>query len=252
MSEALNCNLKLQTCRKSRRAWFVIAVVLATMTTLVASATAKIRRIESRLATEERETCAKQLYVIEDMLPLESFETVIQSAKQAPFVRKNMPMRNGEAVSSATLRARPDLRVILDATRDARFLQRIHRETGMHLQLTPRTDENGISVLRYSAPGDGIDEHYDGNVYIGSRWVGILILSDDGDSQLIVDGTLIPTQRPNTLLLFQGDVSKHAVTRRSSRGERVVLNILLCDVCALRTDLLSKVWSSIVSNGAFY
>ena len=69
---------------------------------------------------------------------------------------------------------------------------------------------------------------------------------------LTMDGIDMETLPPNTLVLFQGDHVKHAVTRRKRHGNRVLLNILFCDVCALRTDPLSKIWSTIVSKFAFY
>ena len=68
----------------------------------------------------------------------------------------------------------------------------------------------------------------------------------------MVRDELLDTLPPNTLVLFEGDRVQHAVTRRTGHGDRVLLNILFCDVCALRSDMASKIWSSIVSNFAFY
>jgi hypothetical protein len=156
-------------------------------------------------------------------------------------------MRDGEAVSSMNLPLE-----IIDTIRSGAVLTKIQKSTGMHLSFTPRTDENSTSALKYCRTRDGIDPHFDGNVYIGSRWVGLLIIEDDGDSKLTLSGKELDTLPPNTLVLFEGDKIKHSVTRRTRDGRRLLLNILFCDVCALKSDMLSKVWSTIVSNFAFY
>lgn len=246
------CDLRLSACRAHSRGRLVWAVGASAVLLAVALTTRHIRRIEAALATSEREVSSKRLHVLHDVLDADVLAAVTEAARSAPFVRRSTPMRDGEAVSSHTLRGTPALRVVLDAIRDSAFVARVHADTGMRLQLVPRTDENSISVLRYSKRGDGIDAHRDGSVYIGSRWAGILVLADDGDASLVVDGVTLPTQPPNTLLLFEGDVSEHRVTRRTRDGERLVLNVLLCDVCAPKTDVWSKMWSSLVSHAAFY
>ena len=188
----------------------VVTVVLA----VVVLTTRHIRHIEASLAQSERERSERRVYVVPDVLDADVFQQVLDAARTLPFVRRHTTMRHGEAVSSHTLRRAAPL--ILDAVRDASFVGRVHAATGMRLQLMPRTDENHISVLRYSQPGDGIDAHYDGNVYIGSRWVGILVLEDDGDATLELEGESLPSVLvPNTLVLFEGDVVKHRVTRRA-------------------------------------
>jgi hypothetical protein len=245
------CTLQLRSCRAHSRGRLAWAAVATAILAVVVLTTQHIRRIEASMALTERERADRRVYVLPDALDADIFERVLEAARALPFVRRHTAMRRGEAVSSHTLRREAPL--ILDAIRDAGFVARVHAATGMRLQLMPRIDENHISVLRYSQPGDGIDAHYDGNVYIGSRWVGILVLEDDGDATLALEGETLPsTLAPNTLVLFEGDVTKHRVTRRARQGSRIVLNILLCDVCAPRTDVWSKVWSSVVSHLAFY
>ena len=248
----MDCTLRLRACKRranARLAWAALATVVLAV---IVATTLHIRALESELAGTERERGAQAVYVLPDALDADTLARVTAAARAAPVTRKTTPMRSGEAVSAHTLRATPELRGVLDAVRDPAFLQRVHEATGMRLQLVPRTDENSVSVLRYSRAGDGIDAHRDGNVYIGSRWVGILVLADDGDSVLTVGDEAIATPEPGTLLLFEGDVATHAVSRRTAAGERLVLNILLCDVCAPKSDVFSKMWSSLVSHAAFY
>ena len=105
------------------------------------------------------------LWSQDNVLDPDTFAAVRRAAASTPFARRTTPRRQGEAVSSHTLASRPEWRVVLDAVRDPTLLARVLAATGMQLQLVPRTDENHVSVLRYSRRGDGIDAHHDGNVY---------------------------------------------------------------------------------------
>ena len=248
----MDCCTLLDACKRRARLHLLWATLASLVILFVTVTTRHIRNIETHLGATEREAAAQSVYVIPDALPADVLEEVTRAARGAPFVRRSTPMRDGEAVSSHTLSEREELRAVLRAVRDPAFAATVRDATGMLLQLVPRTDENHVSVLRYSRAGDGIDAHLDGNVYVGNRWVGILVLADDGDASLVLGGEALPTQPPNTLVLFRGDATEHSVTRRTVAGERLVLNILLCDVCAPRTDVFSKVWSSVVSHRAFY
>jgi hypothetical protein len=201
------------------------------------------------LGQKDVEISQSPFYIIQNFLPEHQFAQIEKLVEKLPFRRNNTYQRAGEALSTQKLQ---DYSVLLKIVRSYTVLEKIFKATGMQLSCAPRTDENSISVLKYAAKGDGIDAHYDGNIYIGSRWVGLLIIEDDGDSSLILDDKKITTQPPNTLILFEGDKLKHAVTRRTQDGSRILLNILFCDVCAQRSDLFSKAWSTVISNLTFY
>ena len=248
MEDDSDCCTSLKECSRKNHRLIVLLVITATVLFLAVSLTVVTRRREARMSLRLKDSSPHpDYYTIPNFLSASDFAQVERSLQNVKYVRRSTPMRNGEAISSMNM-PKP----IIDVIRRGRVLDRIQSETGVQLSFTPKTDENSISALRYSRPGDGIDAHYDGNVYIGKRWVGLLIVRDDGDSRLVVRDKTLDTLPPNTLVLFEGDKVRHAVTRRVGHGDRVLLNILFCDVCSLRSDMASKIWSSIVSNFAFY
>lgn len=204
---------------------------------------------EERTVADNVEPHSQSSYVIEGFFASKDAQAIREAldAKRGEFVRKSSPMRSGGALSLDHLQDTP----IPNLFRDHDALKRIERETGMRLQLVPRNDKNQVSALLYSEIGDGIDEHKDGNVYLGTRWAGIYVVGDDKNSELLLDGKPIDLE-PNSLLLFKGDKVRHQITRRTKKGERLVLNVLLCDVCAPRSDPLSSLWTFAINRFGFY
>jgi hypothetical protein len=234
-------------CVRDKKFQTSIIVCLVILIVVTISLTILTINRENEMGKKYTQVSSTEYFTIPNFLTEENFTKVKDSLKSASFTRKSTPMRSGEAISSMNLPIE-----VSEIIRSGSVLTRLKDETSLSLSFTPRTDENSISALRYSEPNDGIDSHYDGNVYIGSRWVGLLVLEDDGDSKLVLDGKVLKTMSPNTLILFQGDKIKHQVTRRATDGKRVMLNILFCDVCGLKTDIVSKIWSTVISNFAFY
>ena len=102
------------------------------------------------------------------------------------------------------------------------------------LEFIGREDTNQLSLLYYGEPGDGIDWHFDGNIYLGERWAGIYTLQEDtldehSKLELKQDGSVrqFPTKvMPNSLALFQGDKMIHRVRGMNDGEERMVVNLL--------------------------
>lgn len=206
-------------------------------------------RDEEATVRQNIERHTDEMFVIDHLFNDDDFYRIKTSldAKKSQFIRKSSIMRSGGALSLYHLIETP----IVSIFRDHDTLKKIERETGMQLQLVPRNDKNQISALLYSEIGDGIDNHYDGNVYLGTRWAGIYVISDDYDSKLLLNG--IPLYvKPNSLLIFKGDKVKHQITRRTIKGERLVLNVLFCDVCAPRSDPISSLWTFAINKFGFY
>ena len=138
----------------------------------------------------------------------------------------------------------------------------IERRAGMKLQFVPETDPSRLSLLSYSQPGDRMAWHRDGNGYYGERWVGIFVLrnrceASQGLSHAKLefrhsDGSGSEANMPeNSLTLFQGSRLTHRVTPILEGQHRLVLSMLLCDVCRPRGDLVSRAYQAMV-NLCFY
>ena len=200
---------------------------------------------------------AQCFHVIEDVLPQEVFEALLELLPQLQntAVREDSHWRKGQAIGGHELKrsvAAPWLDYF--ASRD--FIRRLRSETDIAtLDLVPEADTNRLSMLFYNAPvvspidssidslkdssnsGDGTDWHMDGSIYLGDRWAGILTLVEetgDNSSKLELQPHGNATQIPkhnlqNSLILFQGDHVLHRVRALANGERRVVISLLFSD-----------------------
>ena len=178
-----------------------------------------------------------QVRVIENFLPEEEFERLKAVAREEKdnLYRKNSGMRSGAAMSSQDLRAGACAQLAESLIND-RTLERAQEALDISdLQFIGQEDTNQLSLLYYGEPGDGIDWHFDGNIYLGDRWAGIFTLQEDTLDEFSKlelkegDGSIhqFPTKlMPNSLALFQGDKMIHRVRGMNEGEERMVVNLL--------------------------
>ncbi len=179
---------------------------------------------------------SQRAFVLHDILPEEDFAHLRKLAieHRSFFRRKDSFVRRGAAVGGQALRRSP-CAPIVDRLVCGEFLERVRSRTGIaELQYVPPVDTNQIGLLYYGNPGDGIDWHVDGTIYLGDRWAGILTLVEDVhdvDSKLELrpggeSQTYPADQMANTLVLFQGDQVRHRVRPMSDGEERLVVSLL--------------------------
>ena len=137
---------------------------------------------------------------------------------------------------------------------------KVRSETGIgDLHYVTPEDRNQISLLYYAEAGDGIDWHFDGNIYLGQRWAGIFPLfeetaDDTTKLELEVDGEVLTFDRKevhNTLLLFQGDQVKHRVRPMTDGEERLVVNLLFSPTPNMTSNPILRLYQTWV-NYMFY
>jgi hypothetical protein len=143
-------------------------------------------------------------------------------------------MRSGAAMSSQDLRSGACMALADSLINDSTLARAREALALPELQFIGREDTNQLSLLYYGEAGDGIDWHFDGNIYLGERWAGIFTLQEDtlddvSKLELKQDGSVrqFPTKlMPNSLALFQGDKMIHRVRGMNEGEERMVVNLL--------------------------
>lgn len=208
-----------------------------------------LNHIQNKHIINDVEEHIQDIFIIEDFFNEQNAQNIkyILDAKKSHFIHRKLPIRAASALSLNELQNTH----IPNLFRDHLSLYKIQNNTQMKLQLVPRIDKNQLSALMYSEIGDGIDEHTDGNIYIGNRWAGIYIVRDDYNSDLFLNEEIYKLKQ-NSLLLFKADKIKHSVSRRTQRGERLVINFLLCDICYQKFDLFSIFYQYIINEWIFY
>lgn len=192
------------------------------------------RNIFSRLGYPSKDM--QGYHVVENILPQDVFEEIQQSMleQRKDLFRQHSFFRKGAALDAHSLR-NSSFSKIVDTLIEESFLATVQAKTNIaDLQFVPEGDSNLISLLYYGHAGDGIDWHYDGNIYLGQRWAGILTFyenSQDDSSKLEleiagVNKTFARDKVVNSLILFQGDQIKHRVRAMNDNEERLVINLL--------------------------
>jgi hypothetical protein len=203
----------------------------------------------------------QRIFVLDNFLPEEEFKAIQKLAmdNQEVFFRKNSAIRSGAALGLHELRESPCSGVV-DALVNESFLQRVRERTGIEdMQYIPAEDRNQISLLFYTAAGDGIDWHFDGNIYLGQRWTTLFTLFEnthDENTKLEaeVDGKVVTFKRKgieNTLVLLQGDQVKHRVRPMAEGEQRLVVNLVLSPTPEVTNNPALRFYQAMV-NYVFY
>tara|TARA_B100001248_G_C27372828_1_gene452599 strand:+ start:256 stop:993 length:738 start_codon:yes stop_codon:yes gene_type:complete len=208
-----------------------------------------LNHIQNKHIINDIEKHTQDIFIIENFFNEQNAQSIknILDTKKSDFIHRKLPIRSASALSLNELQNTD----IPSFFRDHLSLYKIQNNTQMKLQLVPRIDKNQLSALKYSEIGDGIDEHTDGNIYIGNRWAGIYIVRDDYNSDFFLNQKIYKLKQ-NSMLLFKADKIKHSVSRRTQKGERLVINFLLCDICSQKFDLFSIFYQYIINEWIFY
>ncbi len=152
-----------------------------------------------------------------------------------PSIHRNYIPRHkkGGSVSAFVLgRAAPAIAALYRAPA---FLELLTRVTGASLQPCPDADPHACALYFYTEPGDHIGFHYDTSYYRGARYTVLLGLIERSSSRLVCqlytrDPARTPEELqlatdPGTLVLFNGDKLRHAISPLGEGEERVSLTL---------------------------
>ena len=116
--------------------------------------------------------------------------------------------------------------------------ERISRASQTRGLPTPLHDQSSCSLLIYDRPGDRIGWHYDHNFYNGRHFTALLSLVNEhlheprlssAELQVATEHGVVTVQTPpNTLVLFEGAIVRHAVTALASDERRIMLSMTFC------------------------
>ena len=208
-----------------------------------------------------KETRDQRVFFLDNFLPDDEFKAVQKLAmdNRDVFFRKNSSVRAGAALGLHELKD-SSCSGVVDALVNDSFLQRVRDRSGIDdMKYMPEEDRNQISLLYYAAAGDGIDWHFDGNIYLGQRWAGLYTLFEDTHEEntkleVEVDGKVVTFNREevhNTLILLQGDQVKHRVRPMGEGEQRLVVNLLFSPTPEVTNNPILRFYQAMV-NYVFY
>ena len=205
------------------------------------------------------------VFVIKNILNPKTFDNIkniILSNYNNNIFRHNNIIRNGASISYQNIKS-SKLKDILPNILTKELLSKIKKETGIKANFIPITDPNIVSILVYDKPTDGIKWHYDGNYFYGNRWTCILTIVNKknnknetgySSAKLVYkkQGKVYKIASPeNSLIIFNGSHVLHKVEPIKNNETRIVISLVLCDVCKYNINPITKLRNYIV-NKSFY
>ncbi|MDC0254968.1 hypothetical protein OAK75_08715 [Bacteriovoracales bacterium] len=199
----------------------------------------------------------QRVFVLDNFLPEKEFTHIKNIALQAKeeFFREKSSFRSGAALGLHELK-KSTCSPIVDALIKPTILKKVQQRTKIHnLKFVSPEDRNQISLLYYRF-GDGIDWHFDGNIYLGQRWAGIYTLHEKTGErsklELEINKKMVTFKSlSNTLILFQADQIRHRVKTLLKDEERLVVNLLFSPNPEISKNPIFRFYQSMV-NKIFY
>lgn len=197
------------------------------------------------------------IYIIEDFLDKNIFNEVKNSIINLKKTKYNFNgiMRKGSATSFEEI-LNSKHRNIIDKVMNPNTLLNIYKTTGLNLQFIEKTDNDVLAILYYDNIGDNMDWHHDRNIFYGDRWAAILTIVNKNYNnnnyssakfEYKIDNKkdVIDTKE-NSLVLFRGDQVLHKVGSIKDNEERIVIAMVLCDLCKKKTDIFNSLYNKMV------
>jgi hypothetical protein len=203
------------------------------------------------------------IFIIHNVFNNKIFQTIkniILTNYNNNSFRHNNIIRNGSSISYQNIQ-NCNLNKILKYILNSELLNTIYKNTKIKANFIPKPDPNRISILVYDKPNDGIKWHYDGNPLYGNRWACILtIVNKHNNSNKYSSAKFIYKKNnkefeisnpENSLVIFKGDKLLHKVSSIKKDETRIVVSLVLCDVCKYDMNPIKKIRNYVV-NKSFY
>ncbi len=220
-----------------------------------------LKCLETDITYTLTEPHSRDIFYLKNFYPNKlknKIKKIVLNNKDHKF-RLNSYVRNASSLSHHQM-INSEYEDIIEIFRDVRSLNLIRKETGMNLQMIPRTDPNQLSIIFYEDKGDGITWHKDSDLYEGNRWTCIYTILNDGNNNGKSHGTFkymvndkeysIDTE-PNSVVIFKGSKINHKIDGINKNEKRIVISFVLCDVCAMKQNLVNYFYNKII-NFSFY
>ncbi|VVU94288.1 hypothetical protein CPAV1605_8 [seawater metagenome] len=241
----------------NRNLILIILIILFVITTYNSNIKERARKLANKPSDK--------VYLIPNFLDDEIFLDVQNLIEKDYDENKKLYYRSQNYMRSGCSRShvqakKTNLEKVFKLIKNSNTLNKIQNEAKLNLQFVPGTDPNQISVLIYDKENDGIDWHYDSSEYHGNRWSAILIISNQGYNTKYSSSSFMykANQKTvslkgmeNNLLLFQGNRIKHKISKLLKGEKRIVISMVLCDICTPSLSILSLIKQKFI-NFFFY
>jgi hypothetical protein len=194
---------------------------------------------------------------IKNFLNPEFFERIKNIFNDKTYDSKNVILRKGNGVSFNNLHNEKDYNDLLSLYYSEELSIHINKIFNKYLQRLSLDDNNGCSLLIYTKKGDYIDWHYDFSEVYGDRLVFLLTIVNSNEMKNSLshnefvynyNGENKIKMDENSLLIFKGTEILHKSTQIEHNERRILLSMVFCDVCQVKSNTFYKLYNSIKNN----
>ena len=193
------------------------------------------------------------IYIVENFLEPEYFKRIKSIVNSQTFTSRNLGLglKKGDAINFTKMHENRDYYDVLALYYSNELTDAFSSILKKPIQRTPLSDLNAESIIAYVDEKDNINWHFDQSNYYGDRYVALITLvNENADKNGLsvakfeykIDGqTHSIQQKENSIMIFKGSEIKHRGTSIDKNEKRVLLSMVLCDICQERKDILSNV-----------
>jgi hypothetical protein len=191
------------------------------------------------------------IYIVRDFLSPEYFALLKSKFDDKNFQSRNFGLKKGAGIDFVQMHKEESYRDLLVLYYSNELIDAVSSVVKKPIQRTPLSDPNAESVIAYVDENDNINWHLDTSNYYGDRYVTLITLINEN-----ADKTGLSTAQfeykhdqkdhamkmpENSLMLFKGSEMMHRGTSIEKNERRILLSMVLCDICQERKNIFTNV-----------
>lgn len=212
----------------------------------------ELRKTHSTLVNPDFRVEEKDgIYIARDFLTPAYFELLKSKFDDKAYKSRNFGVKKGAGVDFVQMHQDETYRDLLVLYYSEELTTAVSNIMKKPIQRTPLSDPNAESVIAYVDENDNINWHLDTSNYYGDRYVALItLINENADKSELsaakfeykINGKDQSMKMPeNSLMIFKGSEIMHRGTSIDKNERRILLSMVLCDICQERKNIFTNV-----------
>jgi hypothetical protein len=194
---------------------------------------------------------SNNIVVVKDFLEKDYYLHIRKQFDNQKFESRNFLVRKATGVNFFELH-KGKYDGILEIYYSNEILEILGRILKKPLQRISLSDPNACSLLIYTNKGDHIDWHLDYSNYYGDRYVVLLTIVNENESQDDLSDNIFKYDNngkvndlkmlENSLIIFKGSEILHKSTAIEENQRRILVSMVFCDICQEKKNVFNIIY----------
>jgi len=193
-------------------------------------------------------TKSNNIIIVKDFLEDRYYKYIKQQFDDQQFESRDFLLRKATGINFFNLH-KEKYEGILEIYYSNEILEVLGKILNKPVQRISLSDPNACSLLIYTNKGDHIDWHLDYSNYYGDRYVVLLTIINENESQNGLSNNIFNYRHndqvhslkmlENSLIIFKGSEILHKSTAIEENQRRILLSMVFCDVCQEKKNVFN-------------